>query len=54
MNTTEKAIELCMIRSSTWLSLQLDLTRKTVYSKKKKGNWKKLEIEKINELYRKL
>ena len=48
MNT--KAQFLISKHSKSWLAEQLSLTRPTLDVRLKKGNWKKIEVEKILKL----
>ena len=50
MNITDKAKALILIHSKMWLSDELGMSRVTLNSRLKKGDWKKLEIQRIFKL----
>lgn len=50
MNIELKAKQLIDLNSKLWLSDKLGIARNTLDDRLKKGNWKKLEIEKLYKL----
>jgi len=49
-NIHGKALSLIYINGKVWMSEKLGITRKTLDVRIDKGNWRKLEIEKIAKL----